>query len=85
MAFSDMQLQYTLKTNVIKSKEEEEEEETQQETEEVVDQTGLTLERLARLCNLAKELKEGSQEWDDDMVPAATNTTAPSEEVEEVS
>ncbi|CAI9719907.1 Hypothetical predicted protein [Octopus vulgaris] len=41
--------------------------EEEEETEEVVDQTGLTLEQLAKLCNLAKELKEGSQEWDDDM------------------
>ncbi|CAI9740991.1 Hypothetical predicted protein [Octopus vulgaris] len=40
----------------------------QQESEEIVDQTGLTLERLAKLCNLAKELKEGSKKWDDDMV-----------------
>ncbi|CAI9727176.1 Hypothetical predicted protein [Octopus vulgaris] len=38
------------------------------ETKEVVCQTGLTLERLAKLCKLAKEFKEESQEWDDDML-----------------
>lgn len=46
----------------------EEENEPQEETQEVVEETGLTLERLAKLCNLAKELKELSQEWDEDMV-----------------
>ena len=46
----------------------EEEDEPQEGAQEVVEETGLTLERLAKLCNLAKELKELSQEWDDDMV-----------------
>ncbi|XP_066962141.1 tigger transposable element-derived protein 1-like [Macrobrachium rosenbergii] len=52
---------------LTKSASEEEEEAAQQETE-VVSQTGLTLERLARLCNLAKELQERWQEWDDDTI-----------------
>ncbi|CAI9729851.1 Hypothetical predicted protein [Octopus vulgaris] len=38
--------------------------EEEEETQQVVDQSGLTLERLAKLCNLAKELKEGSREWE---------------------
>ncbi|XP_070401469.1 tigger transposable element-derived protein 1-like [Nothobranchius furzeri] len=46
----------------------EEEDEPQEGAQEVVEETGLTLERLAKLCNLAKELKELSQEWDEDMV-----------------
>uniref|UniRef100_K7FQ19 HTH CENPB-type domain-containing protein n=1 Tax=Pelodiscus sinensis TaxID=13735 RepID=K7FQ19_PELSI len=46
----------------------DEDSETQEETQEIVEETGLTLERLAKLCNLAKELKELSQEWDEDMV-----------------
>ncbi|XP_051784731.1 tigger transposable element-derived protein 1-like [Erpetoichthys calabaricus] len=53
---------------LMKSASEEEEEEEQQETEEVVSPTGLTLERLAEICRLAKDLQEQSQEWDDDMV-----------------
>ncbi|XP_066955717.1 tigger transposable element-derived protein 1-like [Macrobrachium rosenbergii] len=52
---------------LTKSASKEEEEAVQQETE-VVSQTGLTLEWLAGLCNLAKELQERSQEWDDNMV-----------------
>ena len=46
---------------------EEEEEEAHQEADEV-SHTGLTFERLADLCNLAKELQERSQKWDDNMV-----------------
>ncbi|XP_064106779.1 tigger transposable element-derived protein 1-like [Macrobrachium nipponense] len=46
----------------------DEDSETQEETQEIVEETGLTLELLAKLCNLAKELKELSQEWDEDMV-----------------
>ncbi|CAE1162787.1 unnamed protein product [Acanthosepion pharaonis] len=61
-----------------------EEEETQQETEEFVDQTCLTLERLAKLCNLAKELKCFCCLAKKEPVPAATPTAAPSEEIEEV-
>ncbi|XP_068230028.1 uncharacterized protein [Palaemon carinicauda] len=40
----------------------------EEEAQENVEETGLTLERLAKLLNHAKEAKEMLQEWDEDMV-----------------
>ncbi|XP_068216342.1 tigger transposable element-derived protein 1-like [Palaemon carinicauda] len=54
--------------DLTKSASEEESEGTQEETQENVEETGLTLERLAKFCNHMKEAKEMLQEWDEDMV-----------------
>ncbi|KAK7081068.1 Thrombospondin type 1 domain [Halocaridina rubra] len=55
-----------------KSASEEEEEEQPEETQEEVEEPGLTLERLAAMYNMAKELQQLLQEHDDNMVRSVT-------------
>ena len=50
---------------MTKSASEEEEGEQEQAEDEEVEQAGLSLERLATMCNIAKDLQEKTQDWDD--------------------